>query len=66
MASFGMVYLLIMFIFFLISVAIMRWAFGINDIVKRLDKIIELQERNRLNDHLQPKYSDVVGIGGQG
>lgn len=32
-------------IFFLISVVIMRWAFRINDIVNRLDKIISLQTK---------------------
>lgn len=64
MASFGIIYLLIIFIFFLISVGIMRWAFRINDIVKRLDKIIELQEGKKLDSSLQPKYSDVAGIGG--
>ncbi len=43
MAEVTMGFIFIMFILFLISVAIMRWAFRVNDIVKRLDKLIELQ-----------------------
>jgi hypothetical protein len=52
------------FIFFLIGIAIMRWAFRINDIVKRLDRLIELQEGIKTSESPQPKYAGVVGIGG--
>jgi predicted tellurium resistance membrane protein TerC len=45
MAGMAVVYLFLMFLAFLVSIAIMRWAFRINDIVKRLDTLIELQSR---------------------
>jgi predicted tellurium resistance membrane protein TerC len=38
---------LVVFIFFLIGIAIMRWAFRINDIVKRLDTIVERLGQNK-------------------
>jgi len=41
----GIAALLIMLIAVLIFVAISRWVFRINDIVKRLDQIIALMER---------------------
>ena len=43
----GLAGLFVLFLFFLINIAIMRWAFRINDIVERLDKVIELLERPR-------------------
>jgi hypothetical protein len=43
----GLAGLFVLFLFFLISIAIMRWAFRINDIVERLDRVIQLLERPR-------------------
>lgn len=41
------IWLFVMFIAFLIGIAIMRWAFRINDIVKRLDMILERLGQNK-------------------
>lgn len=41
--GFGLIFLFLLF--FLLMVAISRWIFRINDIVKRMDNIIELLKK---------------------
>jgi hypothetical protein len=41
MPGMGLTMLLVMFLFFLITVAILRWILRINDIVKRLDGVCD-------------------------
>lgn len=55
MAGMGIIYLFFIFLIFLVSVAIMRWAFRVNDIVKRLDTLIELQGGNKTAENVKPK-----------
>lgn len=43
----GLIGLVVSFLFFLVCVAIMRWAFRINDIVEKLDRVTQLLERPR-------------------
>jgi hypothetical protein len=40
-------YIFMLLLFFVILVAISRWIFRVNDIVKRLDKIVTLLESQR-------------------
>ncbi len=40
--SMTMIGLFITLLFFVIGIIIMRWAFRINDIIKRLDQIVQL------------------------
>lgn len=42
MAGMGVMAIFVAILFLAIGVAISRWVFRVNDIVKRLDKIIEL------------------------
>jgi hypothetical protein len=44
----GLIGLFIFFLVFLVGIAIMRWAFRINDIVESLDKIVRLLEQRKI------------------
>jgi len=59
----GIYYLILIFIFFLIGVVILRWAFRINKIVEELSKIRKLIEdrliENRLKENLPQKLEEL-------